>query len=323
MACRALALERNTFLIRRPECSPGAGLSGLVQLLNGQSADSSDLVGLRARQVLRSYVRESAQNQDALATIWQDKTGTSVPEWLALSAEVLDAIASWLATPTWSDSCDYWSEHADVLSSAEAAVALAEYVLVSPEGAAQHEALRERILANGVSEAFRPFILGDQLAEWTECDTWEESEQFLRAHTGLLSTGLPASPSLTHAALLHVARTRDIAAAYALVRDRSHLQDYVQRALTAGDAEALLHASAIEGEVFSDPLSSLTHAQSAQVLAGAVDDIDPDDLAALAADASPDLRNRLLSEIATLSAMHAHQHAALWVRIIQVLAKTA
>ncbi|MFB6818939.1 tetratricopeptide repeat protein [Streptomyces sp. NPDC056347] len=320
---RLLTYERDRFLLRSPAQSTAAGVKGLVVLLSAPPTGSSDYVALRARHALRAHARESAENRDALATAWQAQTGEPAPAWLCLSPDTLDTVNAWLATPTWSDSRDHWLAHSDTLSSAEATTALAEFGLVSPDTAAQHEALRAEIIANGAPAAYAPLVLGEQLAAWVECVDWEQSAQFLQDRPELLGTDVPVDLPPVHAALLHAARTEDIAAAHRLVQDRAHLQEYVQRALTAGDAEALDAASAIEGEVFSDTLCSLTHAQAARILADAADGVDPGELAPLLVDASPDTRNRLVAEVATLSATHAHRHAALWVRIIQVLAGTA
>ncbi|MGW6208528.1 tetratricopeptide repeat protein [Streptomyces sp. NPDC055089] len=320
-AAPALALERDLFLIHRPECSTETGLKGLVRLTNTPSVDSPDHVALQARHALRTCAHESAERYEKVATIWQAETTASPGAWLALSPETLDTVGTWMDMPTWSDSCDYWSEHADVLSSPEAAAALGEYAFVSREEAARHEALREHALTHGVADAYQPLILGEQLAEWTECDTWEQSEQFLRDRPGLLDTEASAPPA--HAALLHAARAHDIATAYALVHDRGALQDYVERALAAGDADALRHAAAVEQEVHGDLLSSRTHHQAALLLADDIAGVDPGSLAPLVADAPADIRNRLISETATLSGTYAHQHAVHWARIIRVLASTA
>ncbi|MGQ4487048.1 tetratricopeptide repeat protein [Streptomyces sp. SAS_281] len=314
---RALALERDSFLVRRPECSTPVGLRGLARLASTPTAETPDHVTFQARHALREYVQESAKRHDELTAIWHDETTAPPPAWLTLSPQTLDTVAAWLVTPTWSDSHAHWTDHAELLSSPEAAVALAEYALLDPEAAAHYQALREEILTEGAPAAFRPLILGEQLSDWTALTTWDESEQFLRAHPDLLELDPPDS---VPAALLHAARTHDIPTAYALVRDRAALQQCVQNALTTGDAEALRHAAAIEDEVYDDRLSARTHHQAALILAGTPED--PADLAPLVADASPDVRNRLISETAALSAAHAPQHAAHWVRIIQALAAT-
>ncbi|MYW10992.1 hypothetical protein GT034_21970 [Streptomyces sp. SID2563] len=228
-------------------------------------------------------------------------------------------VATWLSTPTWFASYAHWNDHAELLSSPEAAVSLAEFALLDPEAAAKHQALHEEILTEGAPAAYRPLILGEQLSDWTALTTWDESEQYLRAHPDLVELDPPDS---VPGALLHVVRTHDIPTAYALVRDRTALQQYIDNALTTGDAEALRHAVSIEDEVYDDQLSARAHHQAALLLADTPDEADPESLAPLLANASPDTRNRLISEIATLSAAHAPQHAAHWVRIIQALAST-
>ncbi|MYY02261.1 MULTISPECIES: hypothetical protein [unclassified Streptomyces] len=274
---------------------------------------------LQARSALRDYAQENAAHHNELATVWHDETTTPLPAWLALAPQTLATVSAWLESPTWSDSYAHWTDHTELLSSPEATVVLAEYALLGPEVAAEHQALREEILTEGATSAYRPLILGEQFADWAALTTWDESEQFLRAHPDLLELDPPDS---VPGALLHAARTHDIPTAYALVRDRTALQQYIANALTSGDAEALRHAAAIEYEVFDDQLSGLTHRQAALLLAGTPDEADPESLAPLVADASPDTRNRLISETAALSAAHATQHAAHWVRIIQALAAT-
>ncbi|WP_405936417.1 tetratricopeptide repeat protein [Streptomyces sp. NBC_00726] len=316
---RALALDRDMFLLSREECSTAAGLRGLARLATEPAAEPPDPVTFEARHILRKYVRENADHLAALAAVWPGEAPTPLPAWLSLPPQALAAVAEWLAAPTWPESYAFWARNTELLSSPETTVALSEYALLGPDSAADHQALREEILARGASSAYRPRILGEQFTDWVESSTWEESEQFLRDHPGLLGLTPPRS---VPAALLHAARTHDIPTAYALVRDRAALQRYVDGALTTGDAEALHHAAAIEDEVYADRLSARTHHQAALLLADTPEDAGPDSLAPLVADASPDVRHRLISETAALSAAHAPRHAAHWARIIQVLAAT-
>ncbi|MFF7336882.1 tetratricopeptide repeat protein [Streptomyces sp. NPDC008163] len=316
---RGLARERASFAIRRPECSTTAGLRGLAQLASTPAAEAPDEVTFEARSALRAYAHKSAEHQAEVIAMWQAEVATTSPAWLTLRPQALETVAAWLYTLTWSDSYARWNEHAELLRSPEAAVALAEFALLYPEVTADHKTLREEILTQGARAAYLPRVLGEQLSDWMESTTWEESEQFLRTHPDLLRLTPPHS---AQAALLHAARTHDIPTAYALVRDRTALQRYVDNALTTGDGEALRHAAAIEDEVYDDQLSARTHHQAALLLAGTPAEADPDSLAPLVAEASPDTRNRLISEIAALSAAHASQHSTHWVRIIQALAAT-
>ncbi|WP_406288399.1 tetratricopeptide repeat protein [Streptomyces sp. NBC_00209] len=322
-AGRALTLEHSMFLIHRPEAVeawPTAGLCCLVDVVNGPPTEGPDPIALRARHMLRAYAGRGAGDLAEVTTVWQERTSTPPPAWLALIPGVLDTVAAWLATSTWSASRDYWAEHHEVLSSPEAGVAVAEYALAFPDGAADHQVLRASIHAQGAARAYEPRLSRERITEWAECGTWEESEQFLRTHPDLLDGELPSDTPPLPVALLRIASTHDIPTAYALVRDRTALQQYVDNALTTGDAQALRHAAAIEDDVYADQLSARTHHQAALLLGGTPDEADPDALAPLVADASPDVRNRLISEAAALSAAHAPQHAAQWARVIQVLA---
>ncbi|MEK8142704.1 hypothetical protein NKH18_12110 [Streptomyces sp. M10(2022)] len=97
----------------------------------------------------------------------------------------------------------------------------------------------------------------------------------------------------------------------------------MERALAAGDGNALLHAAAIEGQVFDDRLSSLTHAQAGMALSGVVEGIEPEELATLLPRAREETRARLLREIVALSVQHAHPHGETWLRIVQALSGAA
>ncbi|MER5630863.1 tetratricopeptide repeat protein [Streptomyces nitrosporeus] len=322
-AGRVLALEHAVFLLRRPECPAEEGITRLAGLLGGSSAGRTGEPDLRAHTAIRAYVQENPRNRAVLDSVWQSTTGEPAPPWATLTPEVMNTVKEWLATPTWAASSAYWAEHAGVLSGPGAVVALTEYTLLSPRVAAGHLQLREQISSEGAEAAFRPLLVDERLSAWSRCASWEESERFLRADPGLLDAELPAYAPPLQAALLHVARTRDIATAYALARDPGALQEYTGAAVAAGDAEALRHVSVIEETVHADPLSSSVHAQAALVLAGTAGEAAPERLVPLVADAPAEVRNRLIAETATLSARYAPEHSALWARIIQTLAGAA
>ncbi|MFD8826118.1 tetratricopeptide repeat protein [Streptomyces sp. NPDC059605] len=309
---RRLGVERSVFLLGCPGPRASAGVHGLVSFLDGDGG--ADSVTVRARRALRAF-----GDTGAVRTAWEEETFTPAPAWLALSPEVLDLVGSWMFTADWSRSRDFWSRNARVLSGEEAVTALDELALLDPRTAQRHIALREAVLAHGVTAAYDPLILGEQLADWVGCADWAESRAFLRDHPRLLHTTPPEGTPLAHVAVLDVARTEGVDAAYRLVEDRDALQAYVERALAAGDGNALMHAAAVEGQVFDDKLSSLTHAQAGMVLSGVVESIEPGDLATLLPRAPEETRARLLREILALSVRHAHPHGETWLRIVQAL----
>lgn len=59
------------------------------------------------------------------------------------------------------------------------------------------------------------------------------------------------------------------------------------------------------------------------VLAGAVDDVEPEDLTTLVPRAPEMIRARLLREILALSNRHVHPHGETWLRIVQALGGAA
>ncbi|MFE6662290.1 tetratricopeptide repeat protein [Streptomyces sp. NPDC057697] len=317
---RRLGVERSVFLLGSPGPRALTGLRALVAFLDEDSDpdDGVDAVTVRARRALRAH-----GDAETVRTVWEEETFTSAPAWLTLSPRTLDLVGSWMFAPDWPRSRDAWSQNADVLGSEEAATALEELAFLDPRTAQRHAALRRAVLAHGVTAAYDPLILAEQLAEWVECADWAESRAFLQEHPRLLTTEPSPSTPLAHVAVLEVGRTEGLDAAYRLVEDRDALQVYVERALAAGDSNALMHAAAVEGEVFDDKLSSLTHAQAGMVLAGAVDDVEPEDLATLLPRAPELIRARLLREILALSGRYAHPHGETWLRIVRVLGGTA
>ncbi|MFE2377224.1 tetratricopeptide repeat protein [Streptomyces sp. NPDC059398] len=317
---RRIGVERGVFLLSCPAPWPEAGLRELVACLDRTPVEPEgpDPVAVRARRALRAD-----GGQDAVRTAWEEETGAPAPAWLALSPETLALVGSWLFAPDWPRSRDVWSRNADALSSDEAATALEELALLDPGTAQRHTVLREAVLVHGVTAAYDPLILAEQLAEWVGCADWAESRAFLQDHPRLLQAQPSRTTPLAHVAVLDIARTEGLDAAYRLVEDRTALQAYVERALAAGDGNALLHAAAVEGQVFDDKLSSLTHAQAGMVLAGAADGVEPDELATLIPRAREETRIRLLREIVALSVRHADPHGGTWLRIVEALSGAA
>ncbi|MEW2192513.1 tetratricopeptide repeat protein [Streptomyces microflavus] len=313
---RRLGVERSAFLLRCPAPWPATGVAELVTWLDEdpEASGGADTVTVRARQALRSY-----GDIEAVHTAWEEETFTSVPDWLALPPETLDLVSSWMFAPNWPRSRDFWSRNADVLGGEETAVALEELAILDPHGAQRHALLRAAVLAHGVTAAYDPLILSEQLAEWLECADWKESRAYLEEHPRLLTVQPPDDTPLAHVAMLDIGRTEGLDAAYRLVEDREALQAYVERALEAGDGTALMHGGGIEGQVFRDRLASLTHAQVALVLSGGTEGFDPDDLAALRHKSDEETRARLVRETVALSARHPEPHGETWLRIIRAL----
>ncbi|MFD3958186.1 tetratricopeptide repeat protein [Streptomyces bacillaris] len=313
---RRLVVERNAFLLRCPAPWPATGLAELVLWLDedGQRAGGPDAVTVRARQALRSY-----GDPAAVRTVWEEETFTPAPEWLAVRPETLDLVSAWMFAPNWPRSRDFWSGNAEVLGGEEAAAALDELAILDPHGAQRHATLRDAVLVHGVTAAYDPLILSEQLAEWLECADWTESRAYLEEHPRLLTVQPPPDTPLAHVAMLDIGRTEGLDAAYRLVEDRETLQTYVDRALEAGDGTSLMHAGGIEGQVFGDRLSSLTHAQMALVLSGETRGFDPADLAALRHKADERTRTRLLDEARAVTTRHPERNGETLGRIIQAL----
>ncbi|WP_228182989.1 tetratricopeptide repeat protein [Streptomyces anulatus] len=313
---RRLAVERSAFLLRCPAPLPATGVAELVNWLDedAERTGGPDTVTVRARQALRGY-----GDVAAVHTAWEEETFTSVPDWLALAPETLELVGAWMFAPDWPRSRDFWSRNADVLGSVGAASALDELAVLDPRGAQRHALLREAVLAHGVTAAYDPLILREQLAQWLECVDWKESRTYLEEHPRLLTVQPPEDTPLAHVAMLDIGRTEGLDAAYRLVEDRAALQAYVDRALADGDGTALMHGGGIEGQVFGDRLSSLTHAQVALVLAGATEGFEPDDLTGLLHRAPEETRARLVRETVALSVRRPEPHGDMWPRIIRAL----
>ncbi|MEU5372885.1 tetratricopeptide repeat protein [Streptomyces sp. NPDC005951] len=313
---RRLAVERSAFLLRCPAPWPATGVGELVNRLDeeAEGAGGPDAVTVRARQALRGH-----GDTAAVHAAWEEETFTPVPDWLALPRETLDLVSAWMFAPNWPRSRDFWSRNAVVLGGAQAAVALEELALLHPGGARRHALLREAVLVHGVTAAYDPLILQEQLAQWLECADWKESRAYLEERPRLLTVRPPEDTPLAHVAMLDIGRAEGLDAAYRLVEDRAALQAYVERALEAGDGIALMHGGGIEGQVFGDRLSSLTHAQVALVLVGATGGFEPDDLAALLHKAPEETRARLVRETAAVSTRLPEQRKEMGHRIVRAL----
>ncbi|MFJ6807454.1 tetratricopeptide repeat protein [Streptomyces anulatus] len=313
---RRLGVERSAFLLRCPAPLPATGVAELVNWLDedAERTGSPDTVTVRARQALRTY-----GDIAAVHTAWEEETFTSVPDWLTLAPETLELVSAWMFAPDWPRSRDFWSRNADALGSEGAASALDELAVLDPHSTQRHALLREAVLAHGVTAAYDPLILREQLAQWLECADWKESRAYLEEHPRLLTVQPPDDTPLAHVAMLDIGRTEGLDDAYRLVEDREALQAYVERALADGDGTALMHGGGIEGQVFGDRLSSLTHAQVALVLAGATEGFEPDDLTALLHRAPEETRVRLVRETVALRVRLPDRRGESWLRIIQAL----
>ncbi len=330
-AQRAIEYERDAFLLRRPGRTPEAGLHGLIRLLVREPAEQPDYTGLRIRTTLRSFVRGAPYNRSLLENLWQQETGVQAPAWLSLSEETLDLVKAWMSTRSWAESQQFWSDHANTLVSEDASTALAEFALVTPV-ADQHRAILDTIRSEGAAGVFHGLILRDQLTAWMDAESWEDSQHFFQENSELfldesaeqtLMAADPVAPDAAlHAAVLYIARTGDSDTAFHCVADRSALQQHVLKAIRDGNADTLRHAATIELTAFNDEPSYATHAQAALLLSGtpeAIEALSPDDLTTAASEADPETRNRLVSELATLSALHGQQHSTHWLRLIQAL----
>ncbi|MEU2020935.1 tetratricopeptide repeat protein [Streptomyces sp. NPDC016469] len=322
VTARRLGVERSIFLLSGPDPLPSEGVRALVSFLGRDAGlgpeDGPDLVTVRARRALRAH----GDRQEVRAA-WEAETHGPAPDWLALSAATLEAVGTWMFAPDWPTSRDLWSRNADTLAGEEAATALDELALLDATTAQRHAALRAFVLGHGVTAAYDPLILSGQLADWVGCESWAESRAYLQDHPRLLQVRPSPETPLSHVALLDISRTEGMDAAYALVEDRDALQAYVGRAVEAGDGTSLMHAAAIEGQVFEDRLSSFTHAQVSMVLTGAVQGIEPEELAELIPRAPEEIRGRLVREVAGLSVRYAEPHGELWLRMIKALSGAA
>ncbi|MEU1325181.1 tetratricopeptide repeat protein [Streptomyces microflavus] len=315
LTAQRLGVERSIFLLDFPDPHASIGIRGLVTFL---TEGGTNVAAVRARQALRNH-----DDHEMIRAVWEEETLTSAPAWLCLPPKALNTVTSWLTRPSWPASRDFWSQNAEALSDEETATALEELALLDSDTAQQYAALREAILVHGATAAYEPLILAELVAEWVNCADWAESRAFLQEHLRLLDSQPPESTPRTHVTILDVARAEGLDAAYRLVEDRAALQDYVEKALEDADGIALLRAAAIEGQVFDDQLSSLTHVLAAMVLAGTAEKIDPNDLTPLLPQAPEETRARLLQEILALSARPADPHGGAWLRIIQALSRAA
>ncbi|WP_405936418.1 tetratricopeptide repeat protein [Streptomyces sp. NBC_00726] len=322
VTARRLGVERSIFLLDCPDPLPSEGVRALASFLGRDAGlepeDGPDLVTVRARRALRAH-----DDRQEVREAWEAETHGPAPDWLSLSAATLEAVGTWMFAPDWPASRDLWSRYADTLGSEAAATALEELALLDPATAQQHAALRAFVLDHGVTSAYDPLILSGQLTEWVGCASWADSRAYLEDHPRLLQVRPSPDTPLSHVAVLDISRTEGMDAAYALVEDRDTLQAYVERALEAGDGTSLMHAAAIEGQVFEDRLSSFTHAQVSMVLSGVAQGIEPEELADLIPRAPEEIRARLLREIAGLSVQYAEPYGELWLRMIKALSWAA
>ncbi|MEU0387645.1 tetratricopeptide repeat protein [Streptomyces chartreusis] len=318
-AGRSVECECGSFLLRLPDrASKAAGLEWLIGVLVGPPEETRGIIAEPVRDKLRAFTQETPDQLHLFEEVWRHTTATAPPDWVRIPAEILTLVDTWTDAATWPESHAIWTRHAEVLSSDEASAALAERALF--RYADQHIALRRQILSEGAAPVFRRLHVEDTVLDWVDCEPWSASQLFFQENADFLldehaDTVLEDIGSAAHIALVRMARTEGIDTAYQRVQDRESLQQYVERAVAEGDAAALTDAAALELDVHGDELSSLAHAKAALLLTGEAEAADPD---APVADAPPETRARLLTELAALSSRPG-QDPASWLRLIQTL----
>ncbi|MFK0173047.1 tetratricopeptide repeat protein [Streptomyces sp. NPDC090306] len=353
-AGHVLALEHANFLLSRSEDGPllaphQDGVRRLAALLTSRDDTVPGAVLLLARQSLRAFASGNVggrggsgaraeggeDRRGELEDLWRRATDHPLPPWLDLSEETLSTVSGWLAITSWEDSRAYWEDNAEVLTSEDAATALAEMSLVAPL-ATDHLTIRDQVLAQGPGTVFRLLHLNQLLNGWLGCKDRAASRAFLETHFDALAlsdgtarailaaVSAPDADVRLHVALLDVAREEGVAAAYSYVADRDALNARVARAVAEADADGLASMGAIEYAAHGDGLSASTHVQAALLLTGQDGDLVPESLAAAAAQARPETRTRLVTELARLSARSATaEHTELWMSLIRALSGPA
>ncbi|MEU6863671.1 caspase family protein [Streptomyces sp. NPDC046876] len=307
---------------------PGSGIRTLIQLASGATPGAPDPITARARYLLREHGRADEASSSRVATLWREITGTEPPSWLALPERVLVLAIEWINCPTWAACRAFWDAHAEELRSAQAATALEELALLSPD-AAVHLRIAREADAVGPDNAFRRYVTGELLHTWMALPTWEQSRSHLTEHAatllhdqafGLLTANFEAPGAALHFALLSLARADGIPAAYQYLQDRATADARLRQAMDAPetDPDILYALGLLELHAHEDEFTGTAHLALANALAGKPDAPGRDPIAW--PPATPSTRTRIIGEIAALIGRQPAHAPALGALIQEILA---
>lgn len=299
----ALIIERAGFHIRHGD--PPTGFRELAGLLGSDETDTPAAVVLAARNTLRGHRHRNALDVDHA---WWTVNRTGPPDWLSLTPEQINVVATWIAAPTWRQSKSYHAAHEAELMADWAFVAIEELLLLVAPLAERHLELLNEIMTVGVDTAYQPLLLEDLVTDWISAANWQESRSFAAEHatelitcaaeTALIRLG-HATATVVHLAVLGLARRDGLEAAYDCVTDRRFAADRMRRALGEAESNTIVALAMLEGRVFGEPFAAAAHLAVAGSLAGAPMS-DTTRLEELAEQADAAERQRVTAEIAEL-----------------------
>ncbi len=298
-----LIIERAGFHIRHGD--PPTGFRELAGLLGSDETDTPAAIVLAARNTLRGHRHRNALDVDHA---WWTVNRTGPPDWLSLTPEQINVVATWIAAPTWRQSKSYHAAHEAELMADWAFVAIEELLLLVAPLAERHLDLLDEIMAFGVDAAYQPLLLEDLVTDWISAANWQESRSFAAEHatelitcaaeTALVRLG-HATATVVHLAVLGLARRDGLEAAYDCVTDRRFAADRMRRALGEAESNTIVALAMLEGRVFGESFAAAAHLAVAGSLAGAPMS-DTTKLEELAAQADAAERQRVTTEIAEL-----------------------
>lgn len=275
------------------------------------TADSATV--LQAHRLLHDVVNaHPAQRATVAHRCGEDG---KAPAWLDIGKESLELTASWINTPTWTDSRAFLLAHPG-LRSDESVLALREWALVNRDAERHADLLAQIARGTGVDDVYRPLILRETVTAWVTSGDPAASAQYLTTHAADLLAP-DTDPLLAemadddaaglafevHRALLALAATDGVEAAYALLQDPQAFQSRIRTALDSADAHSLAWLSVIEDVLFEAPWSAALHRLTARALAGAEDTDGAQVPMRLDGEPTPEERTRAASELAALIAL--------------------
>ncbi|MFI6153034.1 tetratricopeptide repeat protein, partial [Kitasatospora sp. NPDC051170] len=364
-AAAELAYHRALFLLRHGEMV--GGIEALCGLLTPATPIDGSTV-FRIHQRLREAVESDPALHEIVTRRCADRGAASEsPSWLEVTDTALQLTADWTITRTWAESRDFVTTHPSLLDAASR-TALREWSLLGGPAAFHIELLDQLLSGIPVNAAYRPLVLPEILTAWirTSADGggWAASAAYLAEHEDdLLAPDTDAALATmgegpegesqvvaVHRAILAMAGSDGIDAAYGLLENRQALHVRLQSALETANGTELARLALIEDGVYDAPWPAAVHWLAAQALddtpATSGSDADNDGsgpgvpiaavhaatqadghtaahvLSAAAGEREPDVaeRNRAVAELAALMATVPTRAAALGELLQAVLA---
>jgi lipopolysaccharide biosynthesis regulator YciM len=125
-------------------------------------------------RAIHEEARRRRTDQAAFDAQWRAVTGKSVPSWLSIDADLLEAAVGWVGTPTYGQEAAWLAEHPELLDPASDAAVDEALLGIDDEEADRLRNLRAEARTDGITNAYQPILDAGLLRRFFDADLAEQ-----------------------------------------------------------------------------------------------------------------------------------------------------